>query len=163
MKTTTFKVWQGNSDGGELKTYEVEVAQGYVVLDAIHRIQAEQANDLAVRWNCKAGKCGSCSAEVNGSPKLMCMTRVDELPADQPITVEPMRTFPVVKDLVTDVSWITEMEVGIWISMMSNVLRNSGNVLSVSCAKTYVTSSGTINFMTDSPGHATMFTWQIWR
>ncbi|GIT51689.1 MAG: hypothetical protein Ct9H300mP15_19020 [Gemmatimonadota bacterium] len=75
MKTTTFKVWQGNSDGGELKTYEVEVDQGYVVLDAIHRIQAEQVNDLAVRWNCKAGKCGSCSAEVNGSPKLMCMTR----------------------------------------------------------------------------------------
>ena len=113
MKTTTFKVWQGNSDGGELKTYEVEVDQGYVVLDAIHRIQAEQANDLAVRWNCKAGKCGSCSAEVNGSPKLMCMTRVDELPADQPITVEPMRTFPVVKDLVTDVSWNYEVKASI--------------------------------------------------
>ena len=113
MKTATFKVWQGNSDGGELKTYEVELDQGYVVLDAIHRIQAEQVNDLAVRWNCKAGKCGSCSAEVNGSPKLMCMTRVDELPADKPITVEPMRTFPVVKDLVTDVSWNYEVKASI--------------------------------------------------
>ena len=113
MKTATFKVWQGNSDGGELETYEVEVDQGYVVLDAIHRIQAEQANDLAVRWNCKAGKCGSCSAEVNGSPKLMCMTRVDELPANEPITVEPMRTFPVVKDLVTDVSWNYEVKASI--------------------------------------------------
>ena len=76
-----------------------------VVLDAIHQIQAEQANDLAVRWNCKAGKCGSCSAEVNGSPKLMCMTRLDELPLDEPVTVEPMRAFPPVRDLVTDVSW----------------------------------------------------------
>ena len=74
MKTATFKVWQGNSDGGELETYEVEVDQGYVVLDAIHRIQAEQANDLAVRWNCKAGKCGSCSADVNGSVSYRHLT-----------------------------------------------------------------------------------------
>jgi succinate dehydrogenase / fumarate reductase iron-sulfur subunit len=76
-----------------------------VVLDAVQRIQAEQANDLAVRWNCKAGRCGSCSAEVNGMPKLMCMTRLDELPLERPVTIEPMKAFPVVKDLVTDVSW----------------------------------------------------------
>jgi succinate dehydrogenase / fumarate reductase iron-sulfur subunit len=76
-----------------------------VVLDAIHQIQAEQASDLAVRWNCKAGKCGSCSAEINGRPRLMCMTRLDELPADEPVSVEPMRAFPHVRDLVTDVSW----------------------------------------------------------
>ena len=84
--------------------YTTGIAPGMVVLDAIHQIQAEQANDLAVRWNCKAGKCGSCSAEVNGSPRLMCMTRLSELPLDKPVTVEPMRAFPV-KDLVTDVSW----------------------------------------------------------
>ncbi len=76
-----------------------------VVLDAVHQIQAEQANDLAVRWNCKAGKCGSCSAEINGMPKLMCMTRLNTLPLDQPVTIEPMQTFPLIKDLVTDVSW----------------------------------------------------------
>jgi succinate dehydrogenase / fumarate reductase iron-sulfur subunit len=76
-----------------------------VVLDAMHRIQAESAPDLAVRWNCKAGKCGSCSAEVNGNPRLMCMTRLNELPLDEPVTVEPMRTFPPLRDLVTDVSW----------------------------------------------------------
>jgi len=110
MATVEFKIWRGDSSGGELKSYEVEVGPGYVVLDAIHQIQAEQANDLAVRWNCKAGKCGSCSAEVNGSPRLMCMTRVDDLPKDKPITVEPMRTFPSVKDLVTDVSWNYEMK-----------------------------------------------------
>jgi len=76
-----------------------------VVLDAVHEIQATQANDLAVRWNCKAGKCGSCSAEINGLPKLMCMTRLSELDASKPVTIEPMRAFPHVRDLVTDVSW----------------------------------------------------------
>jgi succinate dehydrogenase / fumarate reductase, iron-sulfur subunit len=85
--------------------YSTSVAPGMVVLDAIHQIQAEQANDLAVRWNCKAGKCGSCSAEVNGMPKLMCMTRLSELPLEEPVSVEPMRAFPPLKDLVTDVSW----------------------------------------------------------
>jgi len=110
MATTEFRVWRGDSSGGELKSYQVDVGPGYVVLDAIHQIQAEQENDLAVRWNCKAGKCGSCSAEVNGTPRLMCMTRVDDLPKDQPITIEPMRTFPSVKDLVTDVSWNYEVK-----------------------------------------------------
>ncbi len=81
-----------------------------VVLDAVHEIQANQAQDLAVRWNCKVGKCGSCSAEINGMPKLMCMTRLSQLPLDAPITVEPMRTFPLIKDLVTDVSWNFEVK-----------------------------------------------------
>jgi succinate dehydrogenase / fumarate reductase iron-sulfur subunit len=110
MATTEFRVWRGDSSGGELKSYQVDVGPGYVVLDAIHQIQAEQENDLAVRWNCKAGKCGSCSAEVNGTPRLMCMTRVDDLPKGEPITIEPMRTFPSVKDLVTDVSWNYEVK-----------------------------------------------------
>jgi len=110
MGTVKFEVWRGDADGGEMKGYDVDVGPGYVVLDAIHQIQADQAHDMAVRWNCKAGKCGSCSAEVNGTPRLMCMTRVDELPMDRPITVEPMRAFPVVKDLVTDVSWNYEVK-----------------------------------------------------
>ena len=106
----TFRVWRGDRTGGRLVDYTTTVAPGMVVLDAIHQIQAEQANDLAVRWNCKAGKCGSCSAEVNGMPKLMCMTRLSELPLDQPVIVEPMRGFPPVKDLVTDVSWNFEVK-----------------------------------------------------
>lgn len=105
MATATFRIWRGNNGGGEFRDYTTEVSEGMVVLDAVHRVQAEQANDLAVRWNCKAGKCGSCSAEINGSPRLMCMTRLNSLPLDQPVTVEPMRTFPSIKDLVTDVSW----------------------------------------------------------
>jgi succinate dehydrogenase / fumarate reductase, iron-sulfur subunit len=105
MAQATFRIWRGEGGKGEFKDYATEVGPGMVVLDAIHEIQATQANDLAVRWNCKAGKCGSCSAEINGMPKLMCMTRMSQLPLDKPITVEPMHTFPSVKDLVTDVSW----------------------------------------------------------
>jgi succinate dehydrogenase / fumarate reductase iron-sulfur subunit len=105
MKTATFRVWRGNTNGGEFRDYQTEVSEGMVVLDAIHRIQAVQANDLACRWNCKVGRCGSCSAEINGLPRLMCMTRLNNLPLDQPVTVEPMKAFPLVKDLVTDVSW----------------------------------------------------------
>src|SRR3989449_2982050 len=105
MKTATFKIWRGDAKNGTFWDYTTEVAEGMVVLDAVHEIQSTQAPDLACRWNCKAGKCGSCSAEVNGMPKLMCMTRLSELPLEKPVTVEPMKAFPVLKDLVTDVSW----------------------------------------------------------
>src|SRR5215204_1204623 len=100
-----FRVWRGDRQGGNLVDYTTSICPGMVVLDVIHQIQAEQANDLALRWNCKAGNCGSRSAELNGSPKLMCITRLSELPLEKPVTVEPMRAFPPVKDLVTDVSW----------------------------------------------------------
>jgi len=103
--TATFRIWRGDRSAGEFTNYATAVADGMVVLDAVHQIQAEQANDLAVRWNCKAGKCGSCSAEVNGNPRLMCMTRLNQLDLSVPVTVEPMRAFPLVRDLVTDVSW----------------------------------------------------------
>jgi succinate dehydrogenase / fumarate reductase iron-sulfur subunit len=99
------RIWRGDKTGGELGDYTVEVEEGEVVLDAIHRLQATQAGDLAVRWNCKAGKCGSCSAEVNGRPRLMCMTRLSDFEPTETITVTPMRAFPVIRDLVTDVSF----------------------------------------------------------
>lgn len=99
------RVWRGDDDGGELHNYTVEVNEGEVVLDIIHRLQQTQAPDLAVRWNCKAGKCGSCSAEINGYPRLMCMTRMSMFDKDQTVTVTPLRTFPVMRDLVTDVSF----------------------------------------------------------
>jgi succinate dehydrogenase / fumarate reductase iron-sulfur subunit len=103
--SATFRIWRGDAQGGQFLDYPTAVSEGMVVLDAVHQIQAEQANDLAVRWNCKAGKCGSCSAEVNGNPRLMCMTRLNQLDLTKPITVEPMRAFPPLRDLVTDVSW----------------------------------------------------------
>ena len=106
----TFRIWRGNGTSGEWADYETAVSEGMVVLDAVHQIQAEQAPDLAVRWNCKAGKCGSCSAEVNGRPKLMCMSRLSDLDLSAPVTIEPMRAFPRIRDLVTDVSWNYEVK-----------------------------------------------------
>jgi succinate dehydrogenase / fumarate reductase iron-sulfur subunit len=113
MTQTTFRIWRGDAATGGLKDYQTEVSEGMVVLDAVQQIQAESAPDLAVRWNCKAGKCGSCSAEVNGMPRLMCMTRMNQLPAGRPVTVEPMRAFPAIRDLVTDVSWNFRVKKGI--------------------------------------------------
>jgi succinate dehydrogenase / fumarate reductase iron-sulfur subunit len=105
MSTATFRIWRGNPESGKFENYETKITEGMVVLDAVLQIQKQNASDLSVRWNCKAGKCGSCSAEINGNPKLMCMTRLNELPAEKPITVEPIKSFPLLKDLVTDVSW----------------------------------------------------------
>ena len=108
-REATLRVFRGDAKGGQEVEYKVPVEPGMVVLDAVHWIQGHQAPDLAVRWNCKAAKCGSCSAEVNGKPALMCKSRMDHFPPDQPITVRPMKTFPIVKDLVTDVSWNFEV------------------------------------------------------
>ena len=110
MSKATFRIWRGDKSDGAFKDYSIETDEGMVVLDAVHHIQAEQANDLAVRWNCKAGKCGSCSAEINGVPKLMCMTRLDQLNLDMPVIVEPIHAFPSIRDLVTDVSWNFEVK-----------------------------------------------------
>src|SRR5438132_9090328 len=109
MAKATFKIWRGGPNGGAFKEYTAETGEGIVVLDCVHQIQATQAGDLACRWNCKAGKCGSCSAEINGKPRLMCMTRMDTLPPGEVIVLEPMRAFPLIKDLVTDVSWNYEI------------------------------------------------------
>jgi succinate dehydrogenase / fumarate reductase iron-sulfur subunit len=109
----TFQIWRGDARSGRFRDYTTEVSEGMVVLDAVHQIQARQANDLAVRWNCKAGKCGSCSAEVNGNPRLMCMTRLNQLDLSKPVTIEPMRAFPPIRDLVTDVSWNFRTKLGI--------------------------------------------------
>lgn len=105
MAKRKFQIYRGDQEKGALVNFETEVKEGMVVLDVIHKIQAEQANDLAVRWNCKAGKCGSCSMEIDGKPKLSCMTRMNEYLPDQTITITPLKTYPVIRDLVTDVSW----------------------------------------------------------
>ncbi len=101
----TLQLWRGDAGGGDVTDYTVPVEEGEVVLDAVHRVQATHAGDMAVRWNCKAGKCGSCSAEVNGRPRLMCMARLSTFPVGEPITITPLRTFPVIRDLVTDVKF----------------------------------------------------------
>ena len=117
--SVTFRIFRGEPDKdgvpfGKMVDYKVDLDEGMVVLDVVHRIQAEHAPDLACRWNCKAGKCGSCSAEVNGKPRLMCMTRMEDIlaetPVNEPILVKPMQAFPLTKDLVTDTSWAYQMD-----------------------------------------------------
>ncbi|MDQ3213248.1 MAG: succinate dehydrogenase/fumarate reductase iron-sulfur subunit, partial [Acidobacteriota bacterium] len=105
MAKATFKVWRSDGDAGGYRDYGVDTVPGMVVLDAIHQIQATQAPDLAVRWNCKAGKCGSCSAEINGRPRLLCLTRMSTFVPGEVLTLTPLRAFPVIRDLVTDVSF----------------------------------------------------------
>src|SRR3954467_14129200 len=105
MATATFNIWRGDSSSGSFKSYTAEIGEGMVVLDAVHQIQATQASDLACRWNCKAGKRGSCSAEINGKPRLVGMTRRDMVRTDKPIKLQPIKAFPIIKDLVTDVSF----------------------------------------------------------
>src|SRR5215510_11223767 len=110
MPNVNMRVFRGDKTGGRWENYQIDAEEGQVVLDVIHTIQATKAPDLAVRWNCKAGKCGSCSAEINGKPRLMCMCRLSDLPLDEPVMIEPMQAFPTVKDLVTDVSWNYEQK-----------------------------------------------------
>ena len=105
MTSRSFRILRGDKSTAEFNDYTVQVDEGMVVLDALFRVQAEHANDLAIRWNCKAGKCGSCSMEINGRPKLACMTRLNDYEEDKQITVTPLKTFEVIKDLVCDVSW----------------------------------------------------------
>ena len=105
MAQRTFNVLRGDKDSAKFKAYQVDVEEGMVVLDGLFEVQSQHANDMAIRWNCKAGKCGSCSMEINGRPKLACMTRLSDFDDDQTITCTPLKTFPVIKDLVTDVSW----------------------------------------------------------
>jgi len=105
MAKRNFKIWRGDKNSGKLIDYTVDVDKGMVILDVVHKVQAEHAGDLAARWNCKAGKCGSCSVEINGKPRLGCMTRLNEFSEKENITIEPLKTFPIIKDLVTDVSW----------------------------------------------------------
>ena len=154
-----FRVWRGDAEAGDLADYTVEVNEGEVVLDIIHRLQATQAGDLAVRWNCKAGKCGSCSAEINGRPRLLCMTRMSTFAEDETITVTPLRAFPVMKDLVTDVSYNYKkaQEIPAFAPpdddrarrvpdgrrRTSRARRSSASASSASCARTSATSSVT--------------------
>lgn len=110
MAEALLRVYRGDADGGKMIEYRVPIEAGMVVLDALHYVQGHYEPDLAVRWNCKAAKCGSCSAEVNGKPRLTCKTRLDDFPEGEPIEVRPLKTFPLVKDLVTDVSWNFEVK-----------------------------------------------------
>ena len=175
MAETVLRVFRGDASGGATVDYQVPVAPGMVVLDALHYIQGHIAPDLAVRWNCKAGKCGSCSAEVNGRPRLTCKTRMDALPKDEPITVMPMKSFPKIKDLVTDVSWNYAVNrkiplsspgpepTGKFPSPTSTACRNFANASSASSARTSATSCATMTKKKVSAARVSSSAWLGWK
>jgi succinate dehydrogenase iron-sulfur subunit len=148
-KTAKLRIFRGDAEGGEEVEYEIPLVEGMVVLDAVLYIQAHQASDLAVRWNCKAAHCGSCSAEINGRPKLMCKTRVEEFEGGE-IHVHPLRAFRVIKDLVSDVSWNYEVSRGIT-SSASTSRRSASSAL---CARTSATCCAPTTSTPNSPAHA---------
>src|SRR5258708_9986912 len=86
-----------------VETYEVPFRKDSVVLDALNHIKDKLDGTLSFRWSCRMGVCGSCGMTVNGRPKLTCAAFLsDHLPG--PIRVEPLRYFPVVRDLVVDIT-----------------------------------------------------------
>lgn len=179
MPRATFRITRGRGESASFKDYATEVSEGMVVLDAVHQVQAESAPDLACRWNCKAGKCGSCSAEINGKPRLMCMTRLSDLDLSMPVIIEPLRAFPHVKDLVTDVSWNYRVKQrikpfkprrpdapdGTWRmhSRTWTACRSSASASSASCARTSATCCATTTSTRSSPARATSCTRPRWR
>ena len=85
------------------QTYEVPFRKDWVVLDALNHVKDSLDGSLSFRWSCRMGVCGSCGMKVNGTPKLTCATFLSEyLPG--PIRVEPLDYFPVVRDLVVDLT-----------------------------------------------------------
>ena len=175
MKEATLRVFRGETAGGKTVDYRVPLAPGMVVLDALHYIQGHLAPDLAVRWNCKAGKCGSCSAEVNGRPRLTCKTRMDSLPPDKPVTILPMKSFPIIKDLVTDVSWNFRINKkipplrrgrarnGKSTREMWTAYGSSASASSVFSARTSATFCASTTRSKSSQGRAFLCAWRVWR
>lgn len=85
------------------ESYEVPLHKEWVVLDALKYIKDHLDGSLTFRWSCRMGVCGSCGMMVNGAPKLACATFLsDYVPG--PVRVEPMRHFPILRDLVVDIS-----------------------------------------------------------
>ncbi|HEV2113788.1 MAG TPA: succinate dehydrogenase/fumarate reductase iron-sulfur subunit [Terriglobales bacterium] len=87
-----------------LQSFEVPLRKDWVILDALNHIKDKVDGTLTYRWSCRMGICGSCGMMVNGEPKLTCATFLSAYPKNKPIRVEPLRYFPVVRDLVVEMS-----------------------------------------------------------
>ena len=81
--------------------YEVPVKKDWVILDALNHVKDRIDGTLSFRWSCRMGVCGSCGMTVNGVPKLTCATFLTDY-APGPVRVEPLRNFPVIRDLIVD-------------------------------------------------------------
>ncbi|WP_376770782.1 succinate dehydrogenase iron-sulfur subunit [Lentzea indica] len=101
MEVTRFR--PGEDSEPTLQSYEVPLRKEWAVLDGLNHIKDHLDGTLSYRWSCRMGICGSCGMTVNGKPQLSCATfLVDYAPG--PVRVEPLRNFPVIRDLVVDIS-----------------------------------------------------------
>src|SRR5689334_18664626 len=82
--------------------FEVPCPRDWVILDGLNYIKDHLDGTLSYRWSCRMGVCGSCGMTVNGEPKLTCATFLSEY-GSGPIRVEPLRNFPVIRDLIVDI------------------------------------------------------------
>jgi len=86
-----------------IETFQVEIRKGMNLLEALLRIQDEQDGTLSLRYSCRGAVCGSCAMRVNGKDVLACRTRVEDL-LEKPALIEPLPLFPVIRDLIVDLS-----------------------------------------------------------
>ena len=86
-----------------LQSYEVPYRQDWVVLDALNYVKDQLDGSLSFRWSCRMGVCGSCGMMVNGTPKLTCAVPLSDY-VSKPIRIEPLQYFPVLRDLIVDIS-----------------------------------------------------------
>ena len=103
------------------QTYEAPLRKDWVVLDALNHIKDQVDGSLTFRWSCRMGICGSCGMTVNGEPKLTCATFLSDY-APGPVRVEPLKNFPVVRDLVVEITDFLEklQKVKPWIIRKDN-------------------------------------------
>jgi fumarate reductase iron-sulfur subunit len=97
------KVWRSETSGG-LVSYEVPRYESQTVLDVVTFIQRQMQPDLAYRFACRVGMCGSCAMNVNGKARWTCRTHVSKVAIGNELEIAPLSNLPVIKDLVTDMS-----------------------------------------------------------
>jgi fumarate reductase iron-sulfur subunit len=105
--TITLEVARYRPDAAEeaptFQSYDVPLRKDWAVLDGLNHIKDELDGTLSYRWSCRMGICGSCGMTVNGDPKLTCATFLTDY-APGPVRIEPLRNFPVIRDLVVELT-----------------------------------------------------------
>lgn len=103
IKLEVFRYRPEQEDSPVFQTYEVPLRKDWVILDALNYVKDHLDGTLSFRWSCRMGVCGSCGMMVNGTPVLTCAVFLQQL-APSPIRIEPLDNFPVVRDLVIEMS-----------------------------------------------------------
>ncbi len=103
LNEITVRIWRGK-DEGEFVTYRVPSRDNQTVLDIVTEVQRSLAPDLAYRFACRVGVCGTCAMTINGRPRWTCRTHVKKVADEGVLTIEPLRNLPRIKDLVCDLA-----------------------------------------------------------